>query len=140
MRKLLAVATFGLLVAACAGDATEPAGSDVAARLDEMAVLAFGSVEAGEPGDPLLRRLGQLPPDLALTPEQRAAGCFRWCCVAEIPFSRRMQRDFGCHNTRPLTVGDTKGPVYAGPFAVLSGSRPGSRSRGSGPSSVSSSS
>jgi Spy/CpxP family protein refolding chaperone len=73
MRRLLFVLLVGLATAGCAGDSTAPAADEVEARLDELALLGYGSMEAGEPGNPLLHRLSRLPPDLALSAAQRAA-------------------------------------------------------------------
>jgi Spy/CpxP family protein refolding chaperone len=73
MRKLLAVLVLTLSIGACSDDPAVPATAAVDARLEELAQLGWGSLEAGHHDGDLLRRLAQLPPDLALRPEQRGA-------------------------------------------------------------------
>src|SRR3990172_4979493 len=74
MRKLLTALTLVLATAACAGDTMGPDDRN-AATLDELAVLAYGAMEVGQAGagDRLIERLGQLPPELALTAGQLAS-------------------------------------------------------------------
>jgi Spy/CpxP family protein refolding chaperone len=73
MRKMLAVLTL-LLVAGCSGDATAPMDDANVVLLDEMAVLAYSSLQVGEPGEGphIMGRLAVLPPHLALSGEQIA--------------------------------------------------------------------
>jgi Spy/CpxP family protein refolding chaperone len=74
MWRPLAILTLAFSVAACAGDATAPAGEDVDALLEEMAGLAWSvtQVADGGIGHGLMQRLAGLPADIALSADQRA--------------------------------------------------------------------
>jgi Spy/CpxP family protein refolding chaperone len=74
MRKLFAVLATLLVAGGCDNDSMAPTDDGVAATLQEMAALAYGSMQISEqnPGAGLIERLGQLPAEIALTEAQIA--------------------------------------------------------------------
>jgi hypothetical protein len=74
-RRLVAVLGAALLAGACAGDGAGPADPAADVMFEELAALAYGALNVADAGSGpgIVERLGQLPPELALTGNQTAA-------------------------------------------------------------------
>jgi Spy/CpxP family protein refolding chaperone len=74
-RRLMAVLGAALLASACAGDGVGPAEPNVETTFAALAAQAYGALNVADAGSGpgLIERLGQLPPELALSATQTTA-------------------------------------------------------------------